>query len=158
NAIRDRTHWNTTNIKPQNPVGLGLCAGDNLEKAVAVARKRAGITHSPGAAVAPDGINPVTMVSGAVSDTEPMPEPAVPQAAEASLPSELVEPAPESEPAAEPQPESEPATQLQPAPEAAVPPAAEASLPTEPVEPALESEPAAEPQPESEALTEEPNT
>ncbi|MEQ8664678.1 MAG: DUF1013 domain-containing protein [Rhodospirillales bacterium] len=42
NAVRDRTHWNTPNIKPQNPVGLGLCSGANLEKAIAVARARAG--------------------------------------------------------------------------------------------------------------------
>ena len=158
NAIRDRTHWNTTNIKPQNPVGLGLCTGDNLEKVVAVAHKRAGIAHSPGAAMAPDGINPVAMASETASVTEPTPEAAVPQAAEVSLPTELVEPAPESEPTAEPHPEPDPAPQLQPAPEAAVPPAAEDSIPTELVEPALESEPAAEPQPESEALTEEPNT
>lgn len=42
NSVRDRTHWNTPNIKPQNPVGLGLCSGANLEKAIAVARARAG--------------------------------------------------------------------------------------------------------------------
>lgn len=41
NAIRERTHWNMTNIKPQNPVGLGLCSAPDLDKAVAVARKRA---------------------------------------------------------------------------------------------------------------------
>lgn len=57
NAIRDRTHWNTTNIKPMNPVGLGLCNGDMLEKAVAIARAKAGTTHVPGAATAPDGVH-----------------------------------------------------------------------------------------------------
>ena len=56
NSIRDRTHWNTQNIKPQNPVGLGLCKGDELEKLVAVARARAGTVHTPGAATAPDGV------------------------------------------------------------------------------------------------------
>ena len=111
NAIRDRTHWNTPNIKPQNPVGLGLCTGDNLEMVVAVARKRAGITHSPGAAMAPDGINPVAMASETASGTEPTPEAAMPQTAEASIPTELVEPELESEPAAEPQPESEALTE-----------------------------------------------
>ncbi|MBT4464410.1 MAG: DUF1013 domain-containing protein, partial [Rhodospirillaceae bacterium] len=41
NSIRERSHWNITNIKPQNPVGLGLCTGEALEKIVEVARKRA---------------------------------------------------------------------------------------------------------------------
>ena len=41
NAIRDRTHWNIQNIKPQNPVGLGLCSATELDKAVTVARNRA---------------------------------------------------------------------------------------------------------------------
>jgi hypothetical protein len=47
NAIRDRTHWNTTNIKAQNPVNLGLCSADDLEKIVVLARARAGTTHKP---------------------------------------------------------------------------------------------------------------
>ena len=38
NAIRDKSHWNTTNIKPQNPVNLGLCSGQDLEKVVTRAR------------------------------------------------------------------------------------------------------------------------
>ena len=56
NSIRDRSHWNTSNITPQNPVGLGLCKGDELEKLVAIARARAGTVHIPGAATAPDGV------------------------------------------------------------------------------------------------------
>ena len=32
NAIRDKTHWNATNIKPRNPVGLGLCSESDLQK------------------------------------------------------------------------------------------------------------------------------
>lgn len=39
-AIRERSHWNITNIKPQNPVGLGLCSEIDLQKAVERARKR----------------------------------------------------------------------------------------------------------------------
>lgn len=46
-SVRDRTHWNSTNIKPENPVGLGLCSAIDLEKAVAVARARAGTVHGP---------------------------------------------------------------------------------------------------------------
>jgi hypothetical protein len=47
NAIRDRTHWNSPNIKPENPVSLGLCSSIDLEKAVAVARARTGTVHAP---------------------------------------------------------------------------------------------------------------
>ncbi|MBM3950444.1 MAG: DUF1013 domain-containing protein [Rhodospirillales bacterium] len=40
-AVRDRSHWNAPNIKPQNPVNLGLCTSADLEKAIALARTRA---------------------------------------------------------------------------------------------------------------------
>ena len=33
-AIRDRTHWNATNIKPVDPVSLGLCSQLELDFAV----------------------------------------------------------------------------------------------------------------------------
>jgi len=39
-AVRDRTHWNTPNIRPQSPVLLGLCTNDELETAVHRARDR----------------------------------------------------------------------------------------------------------------------
>ena len=38
--MRDRTHWNSPNIKPRHPVGLGLCTLDELEDAVRRARAR----------------------------------------------------------------------------------------------------------------------
>lgn len=41
-SVREKTHWNATNIKPRNPVTLGLCTEADLEKAVAIARPRAG--------------------------------------------------------------------------------------------------------------------
>jgi len=34
NAVRDRTHWNSPNIKPRHPVGLGLCTLDELDQAI----------------------------------------------------------------------------------------------------------------------------
>ena len=40
-SVRDRSHWNAQNIKPQNPVTLGLCTEAELEKAVAIAQRRA---------------------------------------------------------------------------------------------------------------------
>lgn len=54
NAVRDRTHWNTPNIKAQNPVGLGLCSGADLEKAIAVARAKSGTVAAPVAAPEPE--------------------------------------------------------------------------------------------------------
>ena len=39
-AVRDRTHWNSPNIKPRHPVGLGLCTLEELEEAVRRARVR----------------------------------------------------------------------------------------------------------------------
>jgi hypothetical protein len=38
-AVRDRTHWNSTNIKPRHPVALGLCTLPELEEAVNRASK-----------------------------------------------------------------------------------------------------------------------
>ena len=46
--VRDRSHWNTANIKPRNPVTLGLCSEADLEKAVVLARHRA--EHPAGSA------------------------------------------------------------------------------------------------------------
>ena len=41
NSVRDKTHQNSQNIAPQSPVYLGLCSGEELEKAVVKARKKA---------------------------------------------------------------------------------------------------------------------
>ncbi len=41
-AVRDRTHWNSTNIKPRHPVGLGLCTLDEIDQAVARALRAKG--------------------------------------------------------------------------------------------------------------------
>ncbi len=38
-AVRDRTHWNSTNIKPRHPVALGLCTMEMLEAAVTRANR-----------------------------------------------------------------------------------------------------------------------
>jgi hypothetical protein len=52
-AVRDRTHWNATNIKPRHPLALGLCTLGELDAAVTRAnrgKKREG----EAVAVAPD--------------------------------------------------------------------------------------------------------
>ena len=43
-AVRDRTHWNSSNIKPRDPVLLGLCSQRDLNEAISraeAARARA---------------------------------------------------------------------------------------------------------------------
>ncbi|MBV8335625.1 MAG: DUF1013 domain-containing protein [Alphaproteobacteria bacterium] len=39
-AVRDRTHWNSPNIKPRHPVELGLCTVAELDEALQRARAR----------------------------------------------------------------------------------------------------------------------
>lgn len=49
-AIRERSHWNSPNIRPRDPVLLGLCSQGDLNAAVERARKaaaRAGIELAP---------------------------------------------------------------------------------------------------------------
>lgn len=41
-AIRDRSHWNSANIVPKDPVTLGLCSQRELDAIVAKAAKRRG--------------------------------------------------------------------------------------------------------------------
>ncbi len=48
-AIRDRSHWNISNINPKDPVTLGLCSQRELDGLVAKAAKRAGIEEDQGA-------------------------------------------------------------------------------------------------------------
>ena len=38
--IRDRSHWNSANIKPRDPVILGLCSQTDLNAAIALANER----------------------------------------------------------------------------------------------------------------------
>ena len=46
-AIRDRSHWNISNITPKDPVTLGLTTQRELDAAVAKAAKAAGIEAAP---------------------------------------------------------------------------------------------------------------
>ena len=38
-AIRKRTHWNMVNIRPQDPIGLGICRQVELDEALAKAER-----------------------------------------------------------------------------------------------------------------------
>ena len=42
-SVRERSHWNAPNIKPRNPVLLGLCTQRELEEALALAVRRGGV-------------------------------------------------------------------------------------------------------------------
>ena len=101
NSIRDRDHWNTANIKAQNPVSLGLCSAADLEKIVVIARARAGTPHKP---------NIVPEAPPAAVEPKMPPKPEVAPTAE-TLFKPVPEEAPADEAAAEPEllaaPESE---------------------------------------------------
>ena len=41
-SVRERTHWNAANIKPVDPVSLGICSQLDLDFAVQKAARKAG--------------------------------------------------------------------------------------------------------------------
>lgn len=52
-AIRDRTHWNISNIKPRHPVALGLCSQIDLESAIQATHR----THGGPATMSTAGLD-----------------------------------------------------------------------------------------------------
>ena len=54
-AIRDRSHWNSQNLVPQDPVTLGLCSQTDLDAEVRKSAKRlpAGAEAQPGGTLMP---------------------------------------------------------------------------------------------------------
>ena len=54
--VRERTHWNSTNIKPRDPVILGLCSQTDLNAAVAQANER--LVREGRAVPAPPSVEP----------------------------------------------------------------------------------------------------
>jgi hypothetical protein len=45
-SVRSKTHWNSQNIKPKDPVLLGLCSQSELDKIHSQARKKAELNES----------------------------------------------------------------------------------------------------------------
>ena len=39
-SVRNRTHWNAANIKPRDPVSLGICSQSELDRVLLLAAKR----------------------------------------------------------------------------------------------------------------------
>ena len=54
-AVRQRTHWNASNIKPRNPVELGLCSQEELDRALAKVRPAAAAAAEPAEATGTSG-------------------------------------------------------------------------------------------------------
>jgi uncharacterized protein len=67
-AIRDRTHWNASNLTPMDPVTLGLCSQIDLDLEVQRAAK-----EKPVEAEADHG--PTLLPAAATTEPQPVPEP-----------------------------------------------------------------------------------
>lgn len=68
-AIRDRSHWNSTNLVPQDPVMLGLCNQNDLDAEVLKAAKRV-----PPSAVSREPAETLLPVSETVPGLGPQPD------------------------------------------------------------------------------------
>jgi hypothetical protein len=53
NSVRDRSHWNSPNLKPRSPVELGLCKHEDLRSALEKAQRKS--KSKPGQATAESG-------------------------------------------------------------------------------------------------------
>jgi hypothetical protein len=67
-AVRDRTHWNSPNIKPRHPVALGLCGMEMLEAAVTRANRGKKRAEGDGPLVKPPTLEDV---AGSSEDVAP---------------------------------------------------------------------------------------
>jgi len=105
-AIRERSHWNAPNIRPRDPVDLGLCARGELDEAVQKARQRAARRAKDDARAARKAGLPVD---------EAAPGGAAPADRVIGSPHGASEPAPEPAYAAAPQPQPQPQPQPKPA-------------------------------------------
>ena len=54
-SVRDKTHWNAANIKPRNPVTLGMCTEAELEKVVVLSGRSRPVIHDDEPARHDDG-------------------------------------------------------------------------------------------------------
>ena len=111
NGVRERTHWNMNNIKPRDPVALGLVARDDLTAAIdkanlAVERaekrkaKETGITLPVAAAAEEPAEVPIATIVD-ITVEEPVAEPSID-------PDVVFAPRPIAEPPAEPKAEEAP--------------------------------------------------
>lgn len=70
-TVRDRSHWNSSNIQPQDPVGLGLCSQIDLDAVVRkAAAKRAKLEKAAGIDAGPS-LQPVSETTAPAEAEEP---------------------------------------------------------------------------------------
>ena len=80
NAIRDRTHWNSSNLQLRSPVEVGLCSHQELHDAVVItatkAAKRRPKDAEEGTEEAPEAVvqEPVAPFVAAAMEAAPEPE------------------------------------------------------------------------------------
>lgn len=71
-AIRDRTHWNSANLQPLDPVTLGLCAQTDLDREVETAARESGVQRPPTVQIdRPDALLPVDESTAPEPDFDP---------------------------------------------------------------------------------------
>ena len=123
-AIRDRTHWNITNIRHQDPVSLGLCSQTALDEAVTKGRARERAKEAREAKAAAKARRDKQAAAESAAASEGAAEPAqVPQADAEPSPDPSDQPSPGETDQAAPLEASVPAlAEVRPAP-AVVPPA-----------------------------------
>ncbi len=73
NAVRDRTHWNSSNIKARDPVLLGLCSQRDLNAAIERARVEGRVPPQPEPEAAPE-IEAAPKIEAAPETEAPAPE------------------------------------------------------------------------------------
>jgi uncharacterized protein len=71
-AIRDRTHWNSANLTPLDPVTLGLCSQIDLDLEVQKAAKEKPVPIEAQGAT----LLPASVTTAPKEEPEPEPEPA----------------------------------------------------------------------------------
>ena len=71
-AIRERSHWNSSNLQPQDPVTLGLCSQIDLDAEVLKSAKRAAALHAD--APAPEQAGTLLPTEQTVPGLGPQPE------------------------------------------------------------------------------------
>ncbi len=72
-AIRDRTHWNSANLEPRDPVGLGLCTQIDLDtqvrKAAAIRDKMMPKSEGPALKTVEETVTPATATESAEEES-----------------------------------------------------------------------------------------
>ena len=99
-SIRDRTHWNSPNLQPADPVTLGLCTQIDLDREVRAAAKRVEREQQAAGVVAGESATLLPAEDSAPIETEDVAGMAPPAETEPAEP-EAIEAADEPEPTVE---------------------------------------------------------